>query len=221
MMLSGAPRRPRSPLLISDDTAAGWLHDLCRRPSSRPLATYFTAQYFLTYAAAGPRAHDAASVCHGPAGTTDSIDHAVLSGLAPTRIRCGFIPCSPRAQAVLTGRAPNFEAACSHVVGLPAQRHCEQWILHRCNNGGSGQKNACNTMDCQPAIWFCFWTPGGGATDCSVSRCACSPINEKVVMLRGCPGRLLVPRPVGFHRSTSDEAHPVTKLTLTTSLGGR
>ena len=44
---AGAPRRPRSPLIISDDTAAGWLHDLCRRPSSRPLATYFTAQSLL------------------------------------------------------------------------------------------------------------------------------------------------------------------------------
>jgi hypothetical protein len=31
----------------SDDTVAGWLHGLCQRPSSRPLATYFTAQSLL------------------------------------------------------------------------------------------------------------------------------------------------------------------------------
>ena len=95
----GRPRRVGSTAFASAPAHGRWLR-------ISPLS------HFSAYAAAGPRAHDAASVCHGPAGTTDSIDHAVLSGLAPTRIRCGFIPCSPRAQAVLTGRAPNFEAAC-------------------------------------------------------------------------------------------------------------
>lgn len=77
----------RAPRLAGSTTFAG-------APAHGRWLRISPLSHFLTYAAAGPRAHDAASVCHGPAGTTDSSTMPFFLGLRPLAYDAGSSPAA-------------------------------------------------------------------------------------------------------------------------------